>query len=109
MITTIKATTKRQLLNIAMSGLKSMALAYIKKNPDCRMCDISRGAFGAVDHKQMLASVIVRQLVDDLSVIKYQQAKTFENEQGLIEFVKDENGKVVRHKHYVYLSNLDTI
>ena len=102
MIATLKRSTKLSLLTLAISGLKQMTLAYIKKNPDCRMCDISRNVFSAVDHKQMLASVIVRQLVDDFSVIKYQPAKTFEDERGITQFVKDEHGNVVRHKHYVY-------
>ena len=84
-----------------------MALAYIRKNPSQRMCRISENVFGAIDHKQMLASVIVKQLVDQGKVIKYQPVRLTKDNKVMYE---KRGGYAVRHKHYVYrASNPNTV
>lgn len=102
MIASLKRSTKSTLLSMCSAGLQQMALAYIRKNPSLRMCRISQDVFGAIDHKQMLASVIVKQLVDQGKVIKYQPIRWTKDNK--IEY--DERGHAVRYKHYVYRESL---
>jgi len=82
-----------------MSGLKRLALTYIERNPCTRMHQISKGVFSAIDHKQMLASVVVKQLVDSGKVTKYKPVKY--DKHGMM---FDSNGNSIRHAHYVYVT-----
>ena len=102
MIASLKRSTKLTLLSMCSAGLQQMALAYIRKNPSQRMCRISENVFGAIDHKQMLASVIVRQLVESGKVIKYQPIRWTKDNK----IMYDNNGLAVRHKHYVYRESM---
>lgn len=80
-----------------MSGLKRLAFRYIEQNPYHRMHQISKDVFGSIDHKQMLASVVVRQLVNEGKVVKYQPIKLYKGKS-----MTDEHGRIVRYKHFVY-------
>lgn len=94
---------RKTTLDLAMAGLERLAYIYIRRNPLCRMHEISKGVFSAVDHKQMLASVVVKRLVDANLVTKHYPLKLDRN--GNLTY--DEHGKVVRYKHFVYAINFD--
>lgn len=100
---TIKQQVKSTVQELAMSGLKRLAFSYIEKYPYHRMHQISEGVFKSIDHKQMLASVVVKQLVDEGKVIKYQPLKLIKGK-----IVEDESGNWVRYKHFVYASNANS-
>ena len=86
-----------------MAGLERLALNYIRRNPLCRMHEISKGVFSAVDHKQMLASVVVKSLVDKFLVIKHQPLKL--DRKGNLMY--NEDGTLQRYKHFVYCVDFD--
>jgi len=88
---------KSTVQDLAMSGLKRLAFKYIDQNPYVRMHQISKGVFKDIDHKQMLASVVVRQLVNEGKVTKFQPVKTVN---GMIK--RDQFGRAERYKHFVY-------
>jgi len=87
-----------------MSGLKRLAMSYIERNPYHRMHQISEGVFKSIDHKQMLASVVVRQLVNEGKVVKHQPIKLIK---GKIQ--RDQFGQIVRYKHFVYSPSVKSI
>ena len=93
----IRSAIKSTVQDLAMSGLKRLAMSYIERNPYHRMHQISEGVFKSIDHKQMLASVVVRQLVNEGKVVKHQPIKLIK---GKIQ--RDQFGQLVRYKHFVY-------
>jgi len=93
----IREAIKSSVQDLAMAGLKRLAYRYIENNPYQRMHLISKDVFGGIDHKQMLASVVVRQLVNEGKVVKHQPIKLIK---GKIH--RDQYGNIVRYKHYVY-------
>jgi len=95
----IKAAIKETVIDLAMAGLERCVLSYIEKNPYRRMHRISEDCFGLIDHKQMLASVVVKHLVDDGKVIKYRPVKTVK---GNIQRAID--GEPIRYQHFVYVA-----
>lgn len=95
----IKAAIKETVVDLAIAGLERVVLNWINKNPYSRMHHISENVFGLIDHKQMLASVVVKHLVDDGKVMKYQPVK-YKN--GSI--VRNEWGDPVTYKHFVYVA-----
>jgi len=96
----IKAALKETVIDLAIAGLARCTLSYIEKNPHQRMHLISENVFGLLDHKQMLASVVVKHLVDDGRVIKYQPVKS--DKYGQILYGDDQ--RPLRYKHFVYVS-----
>lgn len=96
---------RKSTLNIAMAGLERLALNYIRRNPLCRMHQISKGVFSAVDHKQMLASVVVKRLVDNFQVVKHQPLKL--DRKGNLMYNND--GTLCHYKHFVYCINFDDL
>ena len=96
----IRAAIKETVVDLAMAGLARCCLSYIEKNPYQRMHRISEECFGLMDHKQMLASVVVKHLVDDGRVIKYQPVKS--DKYGQILYGDDQ--RPLRYKHFVYVS-----
>jgi len=101
---TIKQQIKSTVQDLAMSGLKRLAMSYIERNPYHRMHQISEGVFKSIDHKQMLASVVVRQLVNEGKVVKHQPIKLIK---GKIQ--RDQFGQIVRYKHFVYSPSVKSI
>ena len=85
----IRAAIKETVVDLAMAGLARCCLSYIEKNPYQRMHRISEECFGLMDHKQMLASVVVKHLVDDGRVIKYQPVKSDKYGQILYVMIND--------------------
>lgn len=96
---TIKQQVKSTVSDLAMQGLQRLAYGFIDRNPFARMHQISKGVFSAIDHKQMLASVVVKQLVDNGKVIKYKPIKY--DKHGMM---LDQAGKPIRHAHFVYVT-----
>lgn len=96
----IRSAIRSSVTELAMQGLQRVAMRYITDNPWCRMHTISKGAFGMIDHKQMLASVVVRQLVIKGRVFKIQPYKNDKNGNPIF----DKNGYRERYKHFVYVS-----
>ena len=95
----LKTAIKETVIDLAMAGLERCVLSYIEKNPYRRMHMISEDCFGLIDHKQMLASVVVRHLVENNKVIKYQPPKYVKGE-ALV----DSDGNLIRYKHFVYVA-----
>lgn len=93
----IRSAIKSTVQDLAMTGLKRLAFRYIEQNPYRRMHQVSKDVFGAIDHKQMLASVVVRQLVMEGKVVKHQPIRLIK---GKIQ--RDQFGNIVRYKHFVY-------
>lgn len=96
----IKQQLKSTVSDLAMQGLQRLAYGFIDRNPYARMHQISKGVFSAIDHKQMLASVVVKQLVDANKVTKYKPIKY--DKYGMM---FDQVGNPIRHEHYVYVTN----
>ena len=96
----IREAIKETVVDLAMAGLARCCLSYIEKNPYKRMHQISEECFGLMDHKQMLASVVVKHLVDDGRVIKYQPVKS--DKYGQILYGDDQ--RPLRYKHFLYVS-----
>ena len=96
----IREAIKSSVQDLAMAGLKRLAFRYIENNPYRRMHQVSKDVFGSIDHKQMLASVVVRQLVNEGKVVKYQPIKM---NKGVP--IRDQFGQLVRYKHFVYVPN----
>ena len=101
---TIKQQVKSTVQELAMSGLKRLAMSYIERNPYVRMHQISKGVFNGIDHKQMLASVVVRQLVIEGKVVKHQPVRLFNGK-----CKRDQFGNLVRYKHFVYSPSVKSI
>ena len=100
----IREAIKSSVQDLAMAGLKRLAYRYIENNPYSRMHLISKDVFGSIDHKQMLASVVVRHLVNEGKVVKYQPIKLVN---GNIK--RDQFGQIVRSKHFVYSPSVKSI
>ena len=101
-MTALKSRVKSTVLELSMLALERLVLRYIDNRPWSRMCEISRGCLAAVDHKQMLASIIVRRLVEQGKVIKHQPYKCGKDGMPLFE----SDGKAQRYKHFVYATNV---
>ena len=101
-MTALKSRVKSKVLELSMSALEILCLRYIKNNPWCRMCEISRGCLSSVDHKQMLASIVVKRLVEQNKVLKIQPVKT--DRFGKV--LRNPDGKAQRYKHFVYVDNI---
>ena len=95
----IRAALKETVVDLAIAGLERVVLNWIDKNPYSRMHMISENVFGLIDHKQMLASVVVKHLVDDGKVMKYRPVKVVK---GNIE--RNENGEPIHYQHFVYVA-----
>tara|TARA_R100001463_G_scaffold10682_4_gene30844 strand:+ start:1683 stop:2003 length:321 start_codon:yes stop_codon:yes gene_type:complete len=72
---TFKGAVKSTVLDLAMQGMERLVVSYVSRNPWCRACDVSRGAFKGYDHKQMLASVVLRNLVSKGKLVKIDRYK----------------------------------
>ena len=96
----IRAAIKETVVDLAMSGLERVVLNWIEKNPYSRMHQVSENVFGFIDHKQMLASVVVKHLVDDNKVVKYRPIK--HNKNGTIQRTID--GEPILYSHFVYVA-----
>ena len=101
----IREAIKSSVQDLAMAGLKRLAYRYIENNPYHRMHQISEGVFKSIDHKQMLASVVVRQLVNEGKVVKHQPVKFTKDNK----IKRDQFGRVERYKHFVYAPSLPSI
>ena len=95
----IRAAIKETVVDLAIAGLARCCLSYIEKNPHQRMHRISEECFGLLDHKQMLASVVVRHLVEDGRVTKYNPVRFNKGE-----VVRDQWGNPMFYKHFVYVA-----
>ena len=93
----IREAIKTSVQDLAMAGLKRLAFRYIENNPYRRMHQVSKDVFGSIDHKQMLASVVVRQLVNEGKVVKHQPIRLIKGK-----IMRDQFGNIVRYKHFVY-------
>lgn len=95
----IKAAIKETVIDLAMAGLERCVYGWIERNPYSRMHHISEECFGLIDHKQMLASVVVKHLVDEGRVIKYRPVKTKNGE-----ILRNLDGDPIHYQHFVYVA-----
>jgi len=74
----LRTTIKRQLLSIVFDSITESFYQYVRKNPDCRLCEASAAVLPADLGKRsrLFASHVMDDLVTSERVIKYKQHGT---------------------------------